>query len=267
MKLKNKVYFEHHQNLMKNEGDIKKARAYFFENKNKNLHALLKNRYEWMNNFIIQGDNILELGSGASLLKNFIKNEINTSDFNDNEFLDYKNVDACKTNFDDGTFDKIISSNLIHHIAYPIKHFEEVHRILKKGGLYIIQDINCSCATQLAVMLMKHEGFDFTKNIYNSELPVNNSDDPWSANIAVPNLIFDDFEKFNQHLNVNFELMYRQNSEFLIFLNSGGVIAKTFYIPLNHFFLNLVKNFDYLLSKFPKIFPMQMSIVLKKIKI
>ena len=73
MKLKNKVYFEHHQNLMKNEGDIKKARAYFFENKNKNLHALLKNRYEWMNNFIIQGDNILELGSGASLLKNFIK--------------------------------------------------------------------------------------------------------------------------------------------------------------------------------------------------
>ena len=111
---------------------------------------------------------------------------------------------------------------------------------------------------------MKHEGFDFTKNIYNSELPVNNSDDPWSANIAVPNLIFDDFEKFNQHLNVNFELIYRQNSEFLIFLNSGGVIAKTFYIPLNHFFLNLVKNFDYFLSKFQKIFPMQMSIVIKK---
>ena len=76
MKLKNKVFFEHHQNLIKNEGDIKKARAYFFKNKNKNLHELLKNRYEWMNNFIIKGDNVLELGSGASLLKNFIKNEI-----------------------------------------------------------------------------------------------------------------------------------------------------------------------------------------------
>ena len=266
MILKKKIYFKHSQNLMKSEGDIANARKYFFNNKNKNLYELLKNRFNWMNNFIFKNDNVLELGSGASLLKKFINNEIKTSDFNNNDFLDFKNIDACNTNFKDKTFDKVISSNLIHHIAYPIKHFEEVSRILKDDGIYIIQDINCSCATQLAVMLMKHEGFDFTKNIYEPLIPVNNSEDPWSANIAVPNLIFDNFEKFNEKLNTDFEIIYKKNSEFLLFLNSGGVIAKTFYIPLNNFFLNLVKSFDNLLSKFPKLFPMQMSIVLKKVK-
>lgn len=259
-----KANFNHHQNRMKNEGDIIKARDYFFKKKNKNLFTLLENRYSWMNKFISEGENVLELGSGASLLKNFINHNIKTSDFNNNEFLDFKNIDACETGFDDNSFDRIISSNLIHHIAYPLKHFEEVNRILKKGGTYIIQDIHCSVMTKLAIILMKHEGFDFTKNIYDRNLPVNDPKNPWSANIAVPNLIFDDFKKFNQDLKVNFEMKYKKYSEFLLFLNSGGVIAKTYYLPLNKFLNNFVKNIDKIFSYFYNIFPMQISVVLEK---
>jgi SAM-dependent methyltransferase len=264
MIIKKKIYFEHDQNLMKNEGDIHKAREYFYKKKNKNLYKLLENRYSWINKFLSEDDKILELGSGANLLKDFIDKKIYTSDFNNNEFLDYKNVDACNTGFSDNSFDKVISSNLIHHIAYPVKHFNEINRILKSGGLYVIQDINCSLVTQMIVMLMKHEGYDFTKDVCNSDVPVNNPADPWSANIAAPNLIFNNFDKFNEQINNKFEIKFKKYSEFILFLNSGGVIAKTFHIPLNNFLNNLVNQIDNLFVKFPKIFAMQMSIVLEK---
>lgn len=265
MIIKKKTFYFHNENRMESEGDILKAREYFFSKKNKNLYYLLKNRFCWINNYINHGDNCIELGAGAGLLKYFLINKnVKISDLASHSYIDYKNIDALDTKFPDSTFDKVISSNMIHHIAYPTKHFREVHRILKPNGLYIIQDINCSVATQLAVMLMRHEGFNFEVDPTNENIPCNNPEDPWSANIALPNLIFDNFENFNKKIHNKFELIQQNFSEFLIFLNSGGVIAKTKYIPLNKFFNKIVIKLDKLLVKLPKIFAMQRSIVLKK---
>ena len=57
MFLPDKIYFDHSQSKMRNEGDIVSAREYFFKKKNKNLYYLLKNRFSWMNNFIKENDN------------------------------------------------------------------------------------------------------------------------------------------------------------------------------------------------------------------
>jgi SAM-dependent methyltransferase len=266
MYLKKKVYFEHSQNKMNQEGDILSARKYFFSRKNKNLYYLLKNRYSWMNNFINGSDTILELGSGASLLKEFIVSKnLKTSDFTNYDFLDYKNVDATKTNFKDGQFDKVISSNLIHHLAFPLKHFKEVLRILKPNGYYIIQEGNCSLLCQFFIILMKHEGYNFETNPLNEDEPCNDKNDLWSANAATPNLIFKNFDNFNKTLNNEFKIIKHSYNEIFCYLNSGGVIAKTKYIPMNEFFFNLILMVDKLLSAFPKIFPLQQSIVLKKV--
>ena len=265
MYLKKKVSFRHSQNKMSNEGDILSARKHFFSKKNKNLYFLLKNRYTWMNDFIDESDSILELGSGASLLKEFINSKkIRTSDFTNYDFLDYKNVDATKTNFKDEQFDKIISSNLIHHLAFPLKHFKEVLRILKPNGYYIIQEGNCSLLCQFFIILMKHEGYNFESNPLNENEPCNDKNDLWSANAATPNIIFKDFDNFNNHLNNKFKIIKHTYGEIFSYLNSGGVIAKTRYIPLNRFFFNLLLRLDKLLSNFPLIFPLQQSIVLKK---
>ena len=165
MYFKKKAYFKHAENRMKHEGDILSARKYFFKNENKNLNFLLKNRFNWMNKFINKSDKIIELGSGASLLKEFINSKnLQTSDFTNFDFLDFKNIDATNTNFADEQFDKVISSNLIHHLAFPIKHFKEVLRILKPNGYYIIQEGNCSLLCQLMIILMKHEGYDFSSD-------------------------------------------------------------------------------------------------------
>jgi ubiquinone/menaquinone biosynthesis C-methylase UbiE len=262
----NKIYFNHSQNRMNNEGDTVSSRKYFFEKKNKNLFHLLKNRFSWMNNFIKENDNIVELGSGPAFVKEFINNKnFKTSDIIGDDFIDHKGIDAMNTRFDDKSFSVVISSNLIHHVAHPIKLFNEVHRILKPGGIYIIQDVNFSFMMKMIILLMKIEGYDETVNILDDKTPCNDVNDPWSGNNAIPNLIFENFEQFNKKLDNNFEIIHSSKNEFMIFLNSGGVIAKTFYIPLNEFMNKFLIKIDNQLTKVHKIFALQQSIVIKKI--
>ena len=153
---------------MRQEGDVKSSIADF--DRNKNLSYLLKERFDWMNKFIDINDKGIEVGAAAGFSKKFIKaNNFKISDFSDHEHLDYKNIDAQNTQFENESFDFIISSNMIHHLPYPIKFFEEMHRILKKGGKLIIFDAHCSVLLQLVLILMRHEGFDFTKDVWNTK--------------------------------------------------------------------------------------------------
>ena len=113
---------------------------------------------------------------------------------------------------------------------------------------------------------MRHEGFDFTKDVWNDKIPLSDQNDRWSGNIAVPHLIFDDRENFNKKIGDKFKIIHEKFYECLIFLNSGGVTSKTFYVPLSNFllkFFNLIDNF--LVKFFPKIFAMGRQIVLEKI--
>ena len=265
LKILNKIEFSKEQNKMKTIGNVEIARKLFEENKSNNLRFLLEKRFSWMNDFIKPEDFGIELGSGPGFTKEFINNKnFKISDLSNHEHLDYKNIDAQDIKFSDESFDFVIASNMIHHIPYPIKFFREVNRILKKGGRLIIFEAYCSLVLQLATVLMKHEGFDFTMNVWDEKVP-KSEHDLWAGNIAVPHLIFDDKKNFNKHLGNNFEIKYEKLSECFVFLNSGGVSSKTFCIPMNNFFLSFVDNIDRILIKFfPKIFAMGRKIVLVK---
>ncbi len=263
-KIKDKIRFKHSENLMKQEGDV--MRSIDDIDKNKNLYILLKERFNWMNDFITQDANGIEVGAAAGFSKKFIKSKnFKISDFSDYKHLDFKNVDAQATGFKDKEFDFVISSNMIHHIPFPVKFFNEMHRILKKGGKLIIFDAHCSVLLQLVLIIMKHEGFDFTKNVWSLNEPSTGIDDPWSGNSAIPYLIFKEKKVFEENLGVKFNLRYIKTCECMLFLNSGGVTSKTFYVPLNFFFLNILKYMDKFLTLFfPKIFALGYKIVLEK---
>ena len=114
---------------------------------------------------------------------------------------------------------------------------------------------------------MKHEGFDFTVNVWDDTKAKSDENNAWHGNIAVPHLIFDDKKKFNENLGNFFEIKYENLSECFIFLNSGGVTSKTKYIPMNRFFLNILNYIDKVLIKLlPNIFCMGRKIVLSKVK-
>jgi len=266
MKIINKIKFSKNQNRMKKVGDVQEAVNYFDSKKNKNLYFLIKNRYEWMNKFIKENEKGIEVGSGAGFSKDFIKNKnFKLTDLGNDSFLDFKNIDAQNTGFEDKSLDFVIASNMIHHIPYPIKFFKEMNRILKKNGRLIIFESYCSVFFQLATIIMKHEGFDFTLNVWDENNPKSDEENAWHGNIAVPHLIFDDKKIFNKKLGNLFEINYEKLTECLIFINSGGVTSKTACIPMNNFFLKLLNNVDKLLIKFfPNIFCMGRRIVLIK---
>jgi len=251
---------------MKAIGDTKIAREIYNSSKSQNLKFLLNERFGWMNHHIKENDIGIEVGSGAGFAKDFIKNKnLKLTDMRDDEHLDYKNIDAQNTNFDNESFNYVIASNMIHHVPYPLKFFREMNRILKKDGKLIIFDAYCSVVFQLATAIMKHEGFDFTINVWDESNPKSDEDDAWDGNIAITNLIFDDKKKFNEKLGNYFTIEYEKFTECLIFLNSGGVTSKTFCIPMNKFFLNILKLIDKgLIKVLPNIFCMGRRIVLIK---
>ena len=266
IKIFRKIQFSHNENRMKSIADTKIARELYYSSKSKNVKFLLNERFSWMNDFIQDEDTGIEVGSGAGFSKDFIKNKnFKLTDIGEDDHLDFKNIDAQSTGFESESFDYVIASNMIHHIPFPIKFFKEMNRIIKKGGKLIIFESYCSLVFQLATIIMKHEGFDFTLDVWDEKNPKSDEKNAWHGNIAVPHLIFDDKAKFEKNLGKYFKIEYEKLTECFIFLNSGGVTSKTKCIPLNNFFLNLLNKIDRMLVKlFPKIFCMGRRIVLKK---
>ena len=267
IKIFKKVQFSHNENRMKSIADTKIARELYYSSKSKNVKFLLNERFSWMNDFIKDEDIGIEVGSGAGFSKDFIKKKnFKLTDIGEDDHLDFKKIDAQSTGFKGESFDYVIASNMIHHIPFPIKFFKEMNRILKKGGKLIVFESYCSLVFQLATIIMKHEGFDFTLDVWDEKNPKSDEKNAWHGNIAVPHLIFDDKVKFEKNLGKYFKIEYEKLTECFIFLNSGGVTSKTKCIPLNNFFLNLLNKIDKILVKlFPKIFCMGRRIVLRKI--
>ena len=264
IKLK-KVSFLHNENRMNSVANTQKARELYSLSMNEKY--LLEKRFNWMNEFINDDDVGIEVGSGAGFIKDFIKNKnLKLTDLGNDEHLDFKNIDAQNTGFSDESYDYVIASNMIHHIPFPMKFFKEMNRILKKGGRLIIFESYCSVVFQLITIIMKHEGFDFTVNVWNENEANSDEHNAWHGNIAVPHLIFDDKKEFNNNLGKIFKIDYEKLSECFIFLNSGGVTSKTKFLPMNRFFLNLLNLFDiFLIKLFPNIFCMGRKIVLTKV--
>jgi SAM-dependent methyltransferase len=261
-----KVYIpDHSLNRMGHEGDVVNARKVYLSGSNKNLEHLLRNRFSWMNDFVSTADRGVELGAGIGASRDFLNVEsLLLTDFLDSDWLDKKNIDALNTGLDSGSFDFVVASNMIHHLAFPKNFFEECYRILKPGGKLIIQEIHSSLMMRTILRLMRHEGFDETINVFSHDKPCNLVNDPWSANCSVPKLLFSSHLNF-ERVFPDWRVIHDRKVEFFQFLNSGGVIAKTFYIPLSPKILVFQDKVDRVLnSLLPDFFALQRQIVLEK---
>lgn len=261
----NKTYFpKPEENTMGHVGDVKRARNRFFKEKPSNLIFLLKKRFSWMNEFINQNMKGIEVGCGHGLSKEFIKFNYKLTDFSDCDWVEQK-VDALNMQYEDNELDFIISSNMIHHLAQPYKFFKECSRVLKPNGILLIQEIHTSFFMRLILKLTKHEGYSYDVDPFDKNTICNDPNDLWSANCALPEIIFDNEEKFSS--NFNFLIQNKNFSEFFIFPLSGGVIATKSTINMPLFILKTINLFDSILCKIaPNIFALQRSLVLKNDK-
>jgi SAM-dependent methyltransferase len=250
---------------MTGPSDVQRARQIYLEQPSNNLQVLIRNRYSWMNRFIGPGDSGVEVGSGAGLSRDFIRaRSFLLTDFSDHAWLDVKQVNALETPFEDGSFDFAIAVNMIHHLAHPLRFFAEMERILKPGGRLIVQDVHCSTFLRLALRLQRHEGYDYNVSVFDESAVCTDPEDLWAGNNAIVDLLLEDQARFLAAVP-RFRLLHQAHCEFLTFLNSGGVTAKTAYLPLPMPLLRVVETVDRKLSgAFPRVFALQVQLVLQK---
>ena len=250
------------ENKLKNVGEVELARKAYIENSPKNLEYLLYKRYNWMNNYIDKNKYTIELGAGAGLSKFFIKEKIILTDIVKRNYID-KKIDALNIDVPDNSVDIFICTHMIHHLAKPILFLKNVEKKLVPGGLLLIHDTNTSIIMRLIMIYLQHEGFSYNIDVFDENTICNEPTDPWSANCAIPDMLFSDKSRFEKH--VPLKIILNELNEFLILPLSGGVISKSNTINLPYWILRIVDLFDKLMIKLlQSVFAFGRSVVLQK---
>ena len=249
---------------MKSEGDVDAARRLFYAHRPNNLRYLLHKRFSWMNEYCQGKESVIEVGSGPAFTKDYIHNpHFKTTDYKKQPWIDLE-MDALQTHFADQSVDVVISTHMIHHLAKPVVFFREMERILKPGGLLLIQEIETSFMMRLLLRLMRHEGWSYEARVFDEDCICNDPRDPWSANCAIPQLLFSDSHQF-EHRVPGFKILRNKLCECLIFPLSGGVIAKAKTINLPWKVMEWIDKLDtFLVWLCPSIFALGRSVVLEK---
>jgi ubiquinone/menaquinone biosynthesis C-methylase UbiE len=122
----------------------------------------------------VTGDKVLDVGTGTDLLAIGFSRRISGVEV---VSLDLSNValelakdnvqksevplrvsfekgDAEDIPFEDYTFDLVISSDTLHLIKNPVKMFNEIHRVLKPEGRFVISDLRRSCLGIFTIHLL-----------------------------------------------------------------------------------------------------------------
>ena len=255
-------YPAHSEELMANEENLNNTRDDFLKKRFRNLHFLLSKRYGWMNEFLNDKQDIIEVGSGAGFSKFYLNHKIILTDAIQYPWIDQK-VDALKLPYKENSIDVIIASHAIHHFSSPILFFKECSRVLRVNGLVIIQEINTSLLVRLIIKLMKIEGYSYDIDIFDTKMIANDPKEPWSANNAIPELLFTNENYFEKNLP-SFKIIKNDINECLIFLCSGGVTRKIKIPELSNIILKMLHIIDKILIFIaPNIFGMGRSVVLK----
>ena len=263
--LKGSYFPKHEDNRMAHEGNVELARARFFRDRPAGLIHLLRQRYAWMNKYLAGRKTIVEFGAGAGFSKEFLDcPNLMLTDLVKWPWIDMV-VDALNPPFDDGSIDAIICSHMIHHLSSPVRFFNIVRSKLKAGGILLIQDLHTSLMLRVLLRIMRHEGWSYDIDIFDETAIANDPTDPWSANCAIPELLFRDEAAFAKQIP-NFKFLWNSLNECFLFPLSGGVIAKTRTIPLPSGVYKMVQGIDRLLvCTMPDIFALGCSVALEKI--
>ncbi len=260
------TYFpSHEENRFKHEGDVARAREFFLTHRPRNLEYLLFKRYDWMNAHLRPGQRVVEFGAGSGLSKEFIHHEgFQITDVEPRPWTDAV-ADAMDPPFPPGSIDVAIFSHMIHHLPNPATFFASVHRMLAPNGLVLIQELNTCFTLKAALRAMRHEGWSYDIDVFDPEVVANDPRDPWSANCAIPELLFTDEAAFQRRIP-GFRIEKNALNECFVFLASGGVVVRAKTLELPRFALRALDSLDGALVKLmPSVFAMGRSVVLRKI--
>jgi SAM-dependent methyltransferase len=216
-----------------------------------------------MNNFIGADDFGIEVGAGAGFSREYIDTaNYEVTDFADFDWLDRK-VDALNLPYEDKSLDFVIESNMLHHLSSPARFFRECHRVLRPGGLILMQDVWGSLLLRFLCRLLRTEGYSYDVDVFDENAACCDSENLWAGNNVIPNLLFRDTGRIRRELG--FEVKYLAYSEVVLFPLSGGVTSNIPSPRLPAWLLHLVDRIDRVIAGLaPNACALQMSAVLER---
>jgi Methylase involved in ubiquinone/menaquinone biosynthesis len=149
-----------------------------FENGTVTFHALCERH-------VSRGSAILEIGPGPSnATSDFLGTlgQLHGVDVSDevrgNRAVRFAHVyDGTELPFADSTFDVCVSNYVLEHVADPGRHFKEVRRVLKPGGVYLFRTPNFWYYVSLISAVVPHRIHTAVANRLRSLGP--ESHEPW----------------------------------------------------------------------------------------
>jgi len=246
-------------------GDVARSRAEYSVRRGANLRYLLRKRISWMQRYVGDDTVAVELGCGAGFTRLFLRGaRLQLTDVEPRPWVD-RVVNALAMPYTDGAVDVLIANNVVHHLASPPLFLAEAARVLRGGGHLLLQECDCSLTTRLAIRLTGHEAYDMTADPFDPAEVCNDPADPWSANCAIPNLLFDDVRHFERSFPL-FRVVEQHRSEFFVYFNSGGIVGRAPYVPLPTLALRLLDAVDAaLVGLAPGVFASQRRVVLQRV--
>jgi len=203
----------------------------------------------------------LEIGSGTGNFKRF-NSSIISSDIVPCEWLD-KCIDAHSIPFPNNALSNIVMIDALHHLQNPIKFLNEANRALEKNGRLILNEPFPSSFSLLIYKIFHPEPFIFDIDIFSQNHSHRKKKKPWSANQAIPFLLFfKQINKFNSLFGKKFKIIKKEKFSFLLYLVSEGFERKQL-IP--DFLIPLLRIFEWLLYPLRGFLSFRCYIILKKI--
>ena len=130
---------------------------------------------------------ILEIGGGSGHLRAHLTDVVLT-DIQPAPWVDAA-ADAQSLPFADASFETIVMVDVLHHIEFPARFFQEAARVLKPGGRLLMLDPAITPISHLVLHLTHPEPVDMGADPLASGTP-DPARDPFDANQAVPTILF-----------------------------------------------------------------------------
>lgn len=249
----------------RSHGNVADSRARI-QRGDKNLIFLLGKRLAWIAELVDSRLRGVEFGAGSGATRLLVPaSNITLTDILASSWLDVSGVDAANSKFEDESFDYVFINNVLHHLPSPNDFLDEAGRILKPGGKLFIQEIHTSTLMRFILKKTNHESFDSRTNALTQDKPLTDAANPWDANCDVARQVFDNIEDFRR-VHPRWQIISDRKTEFLTFLNSGGVVVSAPHLPLPAWANEFLWKIDCILvGLLPNILGLQRQLVLIKI--
>ncbi len=206
------------------------------------------------------GHKTVELGAGSGNFKAF-KPDVISADIADCEWLDMC-FDAHHMPFENNTLGNIVMVDVLHHLADPVRFFNEAYRVLEPQGRLIMLEPYPSLLSRPVYRAVHPEPFLMNMDYFDLK-PGRAKKDPWAANQAIPYLMFfKQRRKFEKQFEHQYRIIKRERNSCVLYPASGGFERRAL-IP--DFMIPVFRILELLLKPLSRIMAFRCYVVLEKI--